>query len=143
MPPSEACERARSRGCTATTSSRTSSGTRCTCSARAARRGSSRSPEISSSGFSRSRGGRSPTPGRATTSRRATSGFLLSKGLPEKWTAHTLRHRYATSVYAGTGDLFALMGLLGHSRPETTMRYTKVPGVRVRAAAAAASSLAA
>lgn len=91
--------------------------------------------EVKGWAFPNSRTGDHITPGYVS--------FLLSKGLPEKWTAHTLRHRYATSVYAGTGDLFALMELLGHSRPETTMRYTKVPGVRVRAAAAAASSLAA
>lgn len=91
--------------------------------------------EVEGWAFPNFRTGQPITPGHVST--------LLSRGLPDKWTAHTLRHRYATSVYDGTGDLFALMELLGHSRPETTMRYTKIPGRRVRAAAAAGSQLSA
>lgn len=63
---------------------------------------------------------------------------LMSRGLAGAWTAHTLRHRMATTVYAHTGDLLALMELLGHARPETTMQYTKVPSSRLRAAALSA-----
>ncbi|MBB3043937.1 tyrosine-type recombinase/integrase [Nocardioides soli] len=62
---------------------------------------------------------------------------LLSDALPEGWTAHTLRHRLATRSYDGTGDLFAVMRLLGHSRPETTMRYVGLTDDRLRAAARA------
>ena len=35
-----------------------------------------------------------------------------------------LRHRFATQAYNGTHDLRAVQQLLGHSRPETTARYT-------------------
>lgn len=63
---------------------------------------------------------------------------LLSAGLPVGWTAHTLRHRCASVAYAGTRDLLAVGALLGHSRPETTQRYVRMPDDAVRAAALAA-----
>lgn len=65
---------------------------------------------------------------------------LLSRGLPDGWTAHTLRHRMATTAYAGTGDLLAVQKLLGHSRPETTQRYVQLDDERLRAAARAATA---
>jgi integrase/recombinase XerC len=65
---------------------------------------------------------------------------LLSRGLPDGWTAHTLRHRMATTAYAGTGDLLAVQKLLGHSRPETTQRYVALDDDRLRAAARAATA---
>lgn len=63
---------------------------------------------------------------------------ILSRDMPQGWTAHTLRHRCATVAYAGTRDLLAVGALLGHSRPETTQRYVRVPDDAVRRAAAAA-----
>lgn len=63
---------------------------------------------------------------------------LLSAALPGRWTAHTLRHRFATDALAGSNDLLAVMRLLGHSKPETTMRYTEVVDERMRRAARAA-----
>lgn len=48
---------------------------------------------------------------------------LLSALLPDGWTGHTLRHRFATRSYAVHSDLLALGRVLGHSRPETTQRY--------------------
>jgi len=51
---------------------------------------------------------------------------------------HTLRHRYASRAYAGTRDLRAVQTLLGHSKPETTLRYTAIPDGGLQAAAAAA-----
>ena len=45
--------------------------------------------------------------------------------LPPGWTAHTLRHWFATQTYAHNSDVLALMRLLGHSRPEVTMRYVQ------------------
>lgn len=65
---------------------------------------------------------------------------LVSKGLPDGWTCHTLRHRMATVAYAGTRDLLAVGELLGHSRPETTQRYVLLPEDAIRAAAIAAAS---
>lgn len=64
---------------------------------------------------------------------------LVSQALPGVWTAHPLRHRFGTTAYEGTGDLFAVQELLGHSDPATTRRYVLLGRQRVRAAAAAAS----
>ncbi|MFC6153643.1 tyrosine-type recombinase/integrase [Nocardioides yefusunii] len=63
---------------------------------------------------------------------------LISRALPDDWTAHTLRHRMATRAYAGTRDLLAVGEVLGHSRPETTQRYVLLPDDARRAAVAAA-----
>jgi integrase/recombinase XerC len=60
---------------------------------------------------------------------------VVSRALPEGWTCHTLRHRMATAAYAGSRDLLAVGSLLGHSRPETTQRYVRMPDDAVRAAA--------
>lgn len=64
---------------------------------------------------------------------------LLSRALPDEWTAHTLRHRFGTQAYAGTRDLLAVQELLGHSRPETTQRYVRLPDDATRAAVRAAA----
>jgi integrase len=53
----------------------------------------------------------------------ARVGELVSEVLGTGWTAHTLRHRFATSAYAGARDLFAVQTLLGHQSPDTTRRY--------------------
>lgn len=65
---------------------------------------------------------------------------LLSEALPDGWTGHTLRHRFATRAYAGTRDLLAVGALLGHSRPETTKRYVLMPDDALRAAVQAAAA---
>lgn len=54
-------------------------------------------------------------------------GDLMAEALPDGYTAHQLRHRFATSAYAATRDLRAVQELLGHSKPETTARYAAVP----------------
>jgi integrase/recombinase XerC len=64
-------------------------------------------------------------------------GRILKRNLVA-FVGHTLRHRFATRAYAGTRDLRAVQELLGHSRPETTARYTLVPDAALRAAVAAA-----
>lgn len=56
-----------------------------------------------------------------------TVSRLLSRALPEAWTGHTLRHRFATRAYAGTRDVLAVGRALGHARPETTQRYVQLP----------------
>ena len=53
-------------------------------------------------------------------------GRRLSKLLGRGWSAHSLRHRYASTVYAGSRDVLALQKLLGHSSPETTQRYVEL-----------------
>lgn len=65
-------------------------------------------------------------------------GELVSAALPDHWTAHTLRHRYATIAYTASHDLRAVQELLGHAKVETTAIYTQVsaPALRVVAAAA-------
>lgn len=65
-------------------------------------------------------------------------GRLLSRALPDGWTGHTLRHRMATTAYAGTRDLLAVGAVLGHSRPETTQRYVLLPDDALRAVVRAA-----
>lgn len=54
-------------------------------------------------------------------------GASVSPLLGEHYSAHGLRHRFATRAYAGTRDIRAVQELLGHSKPETTARYTAVP----------------
>ena len=64
---------------------------------------------------------------------------LISRALPDGWTAHTLRHRCATKMFAGTHDLLAVGAVLGHARPETTQRYVQLPDDSLCAAIAAAA----
>lgn len=65
----------------------------------------------------------------------------LSAVLPKGVTGHQLRHRFATVAYAGTCDLLAVGQLLGHSKPETTQRYVRLPDDAMRAAVRAAAGL--
>lgn len=65
-------------------------------------------------------------------------GRVISRALPDQWTAHTLRHRFASVTYAASRDLRAVQELLGHAKPETTARYTAVPDDAMRAAVNAA-----
>lgn len=62
-------------------------------------------------------------------------GKLASRALPEEWTLHTLRHRYATAAYAGSRDTLAVQQLLGHASPATTQQYVQLPDDARRAAA--------
>ncbi|MFT4293939.1 MAG: site-specific integrase [Micropruina sp.] len=66
-------------------------------------------------------------------------GKLIARVLPDGWTAHTLRHRFATIAYAGTRDLLAVQEMLGHSKPETTRGYVQLPQTAMRAAILAAA----
>lgn len=61
-------------------------------------------------------------------------GKVLSRRLGRGWTAHKLRHRFATKAYAVDRDIIAVQQLLGHSKPETTVRYVLVPDDAMRAA---------
>jgi len=54
-------------------------------------------------------------------------GHLVTRVLPDQWSTHSLRHRFATAAYAQQRDLLAVQGLLGHAKPETTARYAAVP----------------
>jgi integrase/recombinase XerC len=61
-------------------------------------------------------------------------GKLMAGALPDHWTAHTLRHRFATRAYRGSRNLRAVQVLLGHSSIATTERYTAVDNDEIRAA---------
>lgn len=61
-------------------------------------------------------------------------GKLMSRAMAKGWTAHTLRHRFGTRVYANCRDLLAVQELLGHSKPETTRNYVLLPDDSLRAA---------
>jgi integrase/recombinase XerD len=65
-------------------------------------------------------------------------GVLIAEALPDKWTVHTLRHRFATKAYAATKDIRAVQELLGHASPTTTAIYAQVANESLRTAAMAA-----
>lgn len=65
---------------------------------------------------------------------------IVTRWLPEGVTTHSLRHRCASSAYAGTRDLRAVQELLGHARPETTAGYVLAPEDSIRAAVNAAAA---
>ncbi|MCI6532283.1 MAG: tyrosine-type recombinase/integrase [Bifidobacterium animalis] len=63
-------------------------------------------------------------------------GKHLSRLLPTGYGAHTLRHRFATTVYRDTSDLLVVARLLGHASTETTECYVAMPDGRLRQAVA-------
>jgi integrase len=66
-------------------------------------------------------------------------GKHVARLLGDRWTAHSLRHRYATTTYAATHDLYLVSKLLGHESMETTQRYVAMPDSRLRSALSAVS----
>lgn len=54
-------------------------------------------------------------------------GDRLAAMLGKGWSAHKLRHRFASRAYLAQRDLLAVQDLLGHSSVATTQIYTKVP----------------
>lgn len=50
-------------------------------------------------------------------------GKLAAAALPDDWTLHSLRHRFATRAYQLDRDVFTVQQLLGHASPATTRRY--------------------
>lgn len=67
-------------------------------------------------------------------------GTIAARLLPEPWTLHTLRHRFATRAFGGSRDLLAVQHLLGHASPATTQRYVRPPAEAERAAASWAAA---
>lgn len=68
-------------------------------------------------------------------------GKIISRLMPEGWSMHKLRHRFATRGFAGTGDIMAVRDALGHSSVATTQIYTAVAANGVRAVTDAAAWL--
>lgn len=66
-------------------------------------------------------------------------GKLITRLLPEPWTMHSLRHRFATRAYAAAGDVLVVQKLLGHSSPVTTQVYVKLPDDSLRRTVLAAA----
>lgn len=60
----------------------------------------------------------------------------IKAAIGDTYTPHQLRHRFATQAYKGTKDLRAVQELLGHSSPNTTVRYTLVEDDALTAAVA-------
>jgi integrase len=61
-------------------------------------------------------------------------GIVVARVLPEGYSMHTLRHRFASRAYRGTRNLRAVQTLLGHASIATTERYTAVDDDEIRAA---------
>lgn len=66
---------------------------------------------------------------------------LVKAHLGPNLSTHTLRHRFATQVYAKTHNLRAVQGLLGHESIATTERYTAVTDAERRDAVAALAAM--
>lgn len=66
-------------------------------------------------------------------------GKLIGNLMPDGWSMHKLRHRFATRGLAGTGDLLAVRDALGHASVATTQIYTAVADDKVRRVAEAAA----
>lgn len=59
-------------------------------------------------------------------------GKLMARALPGRWSAHTLRHRFATRAYNASEDLISVSRLLGHASVATTQRYIASDEARLR-----------
>lgn len=66
-------------------------------------------------------------------------GVLMARALPDGWTAHSLRHAFATKAWRKSRDLLGLAAILGHARPETTRRYVLADVADLRSVVEAAA----
>jgi integrase/recombinase XerC len=68
-------------------------------------------------------------------------GKLVAAALPEGWSMHSLRHRFATHAYSVDRDLLTVQELLGHASPVTTRLYVLLPAERLRMTMAAVAAI--
>jgi integrase/recombinase XerD len=68
----------------------------------------------------------------ATIQQMCREAALLA-GIDKRVTAHTLRHSFATQLLENGEDIRVIQVLLGHSRIDTTARYTQVSPKRMAA----------
>ena len=69
-------------------------------------------------------------PGRGHPERHWTASPItkrVSAVLPAPWTCHSLRHAFATSLYAACRDWAVVQDALGHASMDTTRRYVLMP----------------
>lgn len=59
-------------------------------------------------------------------------GKVMSRLFPVGWTAHKLRHRFASAAYAVDHDLVTVQQLLGHASLATTQAYVAAPSAAKR-----------
>jgi len=65
-------------------------------------------------------------------------GEIVADALPQGWSMHKLRHRFATRAFRGSRNIRAVQELLGHASVATTQRHTATDSDELRAAALAA-----
>lgn len=61
-------------------------------------------------------------------------GVLISNALGAGWSAHSLRRRFGTKVYAESHDIRAVQKLLGHADLSTTQMYVGMDSDQLRSA---------
>jgi integrase len=88
----------------------------------------------------RARGWLFPTPDGTTHLTARHVGALISALLPQGYSAHRLRHRYASRGFAATRNLLAVSAALGHSSVSTTQLYVAITRDDVRAVSEAAAA---
>lgn len=66
-------------------------------------------------------------------------GKIAARALPDDWTLHNLRNRFANAAYQNTGDIISVQELLGHANLNTTRIYVDGNDDRRREAVARAS----